>query len=54
MTMGDTPGEGPWWHVYTAEWCGCILTVPRIVYLPGWFPAAFLAVFVFLSVLLLW
>jgi len=27
MSRGDTPGEGPWWHVYTAEWCGCILTV---------------------------
>jgi len=22
---GDTPGEGPWWHVYIAEWCSCIL-----------------------------
>jgi len=27
MSRGDTPGEEPWWHVYTAEWCGCILTV---------------------------
>jgi len=33
---------------------GCILTVSRITYLPGWFPVAFPVVFVFLSVLLLW
>jgi len=38
MSMSDTPGEGPWWHVYTAKWYGCILTVSRITYLPGWFP----------------
>jgi len=50
MPRGDTPGEGWWWHVYTAERCSCILTVSRITYLPGWFPAAL--VFVFLSVLL--
>jgi len=30
MSRGDTPDEGPRWHVYTAEWCGCILTVLRI------------------------
>jgi len=35
--------------LYTAEWCGCILTVSRITYLPGWFPVAFPAVFVFVS-----
>ena len=27
MSRGDTSGEGPWWHVYTAERCVCILTV---------------------------
>jgi len=26
-SRGDTPFEEPWWHVYTAEWCGCRLTV---------------------------
>ena len=41
-------------YVYIAEWCGCILTVSRIMYLPGWFPVAFPVVFVFLGVLLLW
>jgi len=45
---------GPWWHIYTSEWCGCILTVSRITYLPGWFPVVFPEVFIFLSVLLLW
>jgi len=29
-SRGDTTGEGPWWHVYTAERCGCILTVSHI------------------------
>jgi len=52
MSRGDTPGEGLWWHVYTAEWCGYILSVACITYLPGWFRVAFPAVFVFLSVLL--
>jgi len=33
--------------------CGCILTVSRIAYLPGWFSVAFPAVFVFLGILLL-
>jgi len=32
MSRDDTPGEGPWWHVYTGEWCGCILRVSRIVW----------------------
>jgi len=50
MSSGNTPGEGPWSHVYSAEWCGCILTVSHIC--PGWFPVAFPAVFVFLRVLL--
>ena len=54
MSRGDTPGEGPWWQLYTAEWYACTLTVSRITYLPGWFSVAFPAVFVFLSVLLLW
>ena len=29
MSRSDraTPGEGPWWHVYSAEWCGCILSL---------------------------
>jgi len=27
-----TPSEGPWWPVYTAEWCGCILTVLRVIF----------------------
>jgi len=30
MSTGDTPGEGPWWNVYTAEWCGCIPTVSHV------------------------
>jgi len=30
MSRGDTPGEGPRWHVYITEWCGCILIVSRI------------------------
>jgi len=34
MSPVDTPGEGRWWHVYTEEWCSCILTVSRITYLP--------------------
>jgi len=54
VSRGDTSGEGRWWHVYAAEWCSCILTVSRMMYLPRWFPLAFPAVFVFLSVLLLW
>jgi len=54
MSRHDIPGEEPWWHVYIAEWCGCILTVSLITYLPGWFPVAFPAVFVYLNVLLLW
>jgi len=33
--------------------CGCILTVLRITYLPGWFPIAFPALFILRSVLLL-
>jgi len=27
-------GEGPWWHIYTAEWCGCILTVSSRICTP--------------------
>jgi len=46
-----TPSEGPWWPVYTAEWCGCILTVLRLIF-PWWFPVAFPVVFVFPRVLL--
>jgi len=30
----------PWWHVYTTEWCGCILTVSRIC--QGGFPLPYL------------
>jgi len=37
MSRGDTPGEGPWWYVYTAEWCSCILTVSRMI-CQGGFP----------------
>jgi len=40
--------------IYTTEWFGCIFTVSRITYLPRWFPVVFPAVFVFLSVLLLY
>jgi len=31
MSRDDTPDEEPWRHVYTAEWCGCILTVSCIM-----------------------
>jgi len=44
VSTGDSLGEEPWWYVYTAEWCGCILTVSHITYLPGWFPVAFLRI----------
>jgi len=38
----------------TPQYGAAAYSVSHITYLPGWFPVAFPAVFVFLSVLLLW